>query len=173
MFPYWEQLANSLKSCRCRRHSTVSGWRLIECLTVWRRGWDSNPRYGRTVHLISNQAHSTTLAPLHISSLQMCGRPMDASTPDLTRRYAPRPSGAHCVRPKRLRRLVESGPLSAGVLPAALRAASRFKIALCDFVDHSGTSPWRRPLRGCGLYAMGGASASQNRQDIAARSLKL
>ena len=30
----------------------------------WRRGWDSNPRYGRTVHLISNQAHSTTLAPL-------------------------------------------------------------------------------------------------------------
>jgi hypothetical protein len=31
----------------------------------WRRGWDSNPRYGRTVHLISNQAHSTTLAPLH------------------------------------------------------------------------------------------------------------
>ena len=32
---------------------------------MWRRGWDSNPRYGVTVHLISNQAHSTTLAPLH------------------------------------------------------------------------------------------------------------
>ncbi len=30
----------------------------------WRRGWDSNPRYGKTVHLISNQDHSTTLAPL-------------------------------------------------------------------------------------------------------------
>ena len=39
--------------------------------------------------------------------------------------------------------------------------------------DHSGTSPWRRPLRGCGLYAMGGVSASQQRRDIAARSLKL
>ena len=35
----------------------------------WRRGWDSNPRYGRTVHLISNQAHSTTLAPLHWSAV--------------------------------------------------------------------------------------------------------
>ena len=34
-------------------------------LTFWRRGWDSNPRYGETAHLISSQAHSTTLAPLH------------------------------------------------------------------------------------------------------------
>ena len=32
--------------------------------TFWRRGWDSNPRYGVTVHLISNQARSTTPAPL-------------------------------------------------------------------------------------------------------------
>ena len=31
---------------------------------VWRRGWDSNPRYGKTVHLISNQALSTTQTPL-------------------------------------------------------------------------------------------------------------
>ena len=38
-------------------------------LVFWRRGWDSNPRYGRTVHLISNQAHSTTLAPLLNSAL--------------------------------------------------------------------------------------------------------
>ncbi len=30
----------------------------------WRRGWDSNPRYGYTVLLISNQARSTTPAPL-------------------------------------------------------------------------------------------------------------
>ena len=30
----------------------------------WRRGWDSNPRYGKTVHRISNPAHSTTLPPL-------------------------------------------------------------------------------------------------------------
>ena len=31
---------------------------------LWRRGWDSNPRYGKTVHRISNPAHSTTLPPL-------------------------------------------------------------------------------------------------------------
>ena len=30
----------------------------------WRRGWDSNPRYGITVNRISNPAHSTTLPPL-------------------------------------------------------------------------------------------------------------
>lgn len=30
----------------------------------WRRGWDSNPRYGETVRLISSQVHSTTLPPL-------------------------------------------------------------------------------------------------------------
>ena len=35
-------------------------------LRNWRRGWDSNPRYGRTVHLISNQALSTTQTPLQI-----------------------------------------------------------------------------------------------------------
>lgn len=31
---------------------------------IWRRGWDSNPRYGETVRLISSQVHSTTLPPL-------------------------------------------------------------------------------------------------------------
>jgi hypothetical protein len=31
---------------------------------TWRRGWDSNPRYGKTVNRISNPAHSTTLPPL-------------------------------------------------------------------------------------------------------------
>ncbi len=31
---------------------------------VWRRGWDSNPRYGRPVNRISSPAHSTTLPPL-------------------------------------------------------------------------------------------------------------
>src|SRR6185437_14699796 len=33
-------------------------------LHFWRRGWDSNPRYGKTVNRISNPAHSTTLPPL-------------------------------------------------------------------------------------------------------------
>ena len=31
---------------------------------IWRRGRDSNPRYGVTVRLISSQVHSTTLPPL-------------------------------------------------------------------------------------------------------------
>ena len=35
----------------------------------WRRGWDSNPRYGTPVHLISSQARSTTPAPLRDSKL--------------------------------------------------------------------------------------------------------
>ena len=87
-------------------------------LIFWRRGWDSNPRYGRTVHLISNQAHSTTLAPLHNSNPYSCRRPLDVSTPDLTRHLWWLALRAHFVRPKRLRRLVESGPF-----------------------DHSGTSP--------------------------------
>ena len=39
---------------------------LLFLLVYWRRGWDSNPRYGRTVHLISNQALSTTQTPLLI-----------------------------------------------------------------------------------------------------------
>jgi len=42
----------------------------------------------------------------------------------------------------------------AGVLPATLWAASRFKIAPGDFVDHSGTSPSACPLRGPRFYAM-------------------
>ncbi len=36
----------------------------IRAITDWRRGWDSNPRYGETVNRISNPAHSTTLPPL-------------------------------------------------------------------------------------------------------------
>ena len=51
----------------------------------WRRGWDSNPRYGRTVHLISSQAHSTSLAPLLNSAFFLCRWPAAISTPDLTR----------------------------------------------------------------------------------------
>src|SRR3990167_7504188 len=34
----------------------------------WRRGRDSNPRYGVTVRLISSQVHSTTLPPLRSAS---------------------------------------------------------------------------------------------------------
>ena len=38
-------------------------------IIFWRRGWDSNPRYGKTAHLISNQALSTTQTPLQYSIL--------------------------------------------------------------------------------------------------------
>ncbi len=39
-------------------------------LCFWRRGWDSNPRYGSPVHLISSQARSTTPAPLRCSVVE-------------------------------------------------------------------------------------------------------
>lgn len=43
----------------------------------WRRGWDSNPRYGITVNRISNPAHSTTLPPLRKNGrrTRVIGRP--------------------------------------------------------------------------------------------------
>jgi hypothetical protein len=61
-----------LRRCACRTGSEVLNHTRQENkmapqgghFIFWRRGWDSNPRYGRTVHLISSQAHSTTLAPL-------------------------------------------------------------------------------------------------------------
>ena len=77
---------------------------VLLCFLKWRRGWDSNPRYGVTVHLISNQARSTTPAPLHWSVILSSRRPAAASTPDLIRRYAPHPAGALRAS-KRLRRL--------------------------------------------------------------------
>ncbi len=39
----------------------------------WRRGWDSNPRYGITVNRISNPAHSTTLPPLQSGARMIRG----------------------------------------------------------------------------------------------------
>src|SRR5260364_326651 len=38
-------------------------------LSQWRKGWDLNPRYGLTVHRISNPAHSTTLPPFLLLDL--------------------------------------------------------------------------------------------------------
>jgi hypothetical protein len=35
-------------------------------ISNWRKGWDSNPRYGITVHRISSPAHSTTLPPFRL-----------------------------------------------------------------------------------------------------------
>ena len=45
---------------------------------IWRRGWDSNPRYGDPVHLISSQARSTTPAPLQDSVVEGDYSPMGA-----------------------------------------------------------------------------------------------
>ena len=35
-------------------------------LGLWRKGWDSNPRYGITVYRISSPAHSTSLPPFRV-----------------------------------------------------------------------------------------------------------
>jgi hypothetical protein len=40
--------------------------RMARLLMSWRKGWDSNPRYGITVHRISSPAHSTTLPPFRL-----------------------------------------------------------------------------------------------------------
>ena len=48
-------------------------------LHFWRRGWDSNPRYGETVNRISNPAHSTTLPPLRFSDACAAWRPIEPS----------------------------------------------------------------------------------------------
>ena len=48
-------------------------------LFIWRRGWDSNPRYGVTVHTLSRRAPSTARTPLlkllrHASGLTRVAR---------------------------------------------------------------------------------------------------
>src|SRR5690348_1009988 len=60
-------------------------------LHYWRRGWDSNPRYGITVNRISNPAHSTTLPPLQNCSVRFVAGlagALFASSLMLTPRYA-------------------------------------------------------------------------------------
>ena len=51
------------------------------------------PTVQQAVHLISSQAHSTTLAPLRLLNLILMGA-FGASTPDLIPRVARHPSGA-------------------------------------------------------------------------------
>src|SRR5574337_1043704 len=80
----------------------------------WRRGWDSNPRYGITVNRISNPAHSTTLPPLQKCSARFRGD------------YA----GAFLASSPMLAPRLLSWP--------ALRLS---EFAPGEFVDHSATSP--------------------------------
>ena len=57
-----------------RQVGVCTGVALTRCLEnrlpawVWRRGWDSNPRYSRGVNRISSPAHSTTLPPLRCAT---------------------------------------------------------------------------------------------------------
>lgn len=59
---------------------------------IWRRGWDSNPRYGVTVRLISSQVHSTTLPPLRVRRIasRVAHHSMNQNA---VRRCPPLPSG--------------------------------------------------------------------------------
>src|SRR5690606_41582701 len=50
---------------------TGASWRR-GCGEAWRKGWDSNPRYGLTVHRISSPAHSTTLPPFRARTRCTC-----------------------------------------------------------------------------------------------------
>ena len=45
----------------------------------WRKGWDSNPRYGITVYRISSPAHSTTLPPFRLFEIGLPEAPVFAS----------------------------------------------------------------------------------------------
>src|SRR6185312_2609084 len=83
-------------------------------LHFWRRGWDSNPRYGITVNRISNPAHSTTLPPLQ--------------------KYGARNPGS--ARQRIVRIIPDAHP--------SLRSGPAFRLsefAPGEFVDHSATSP--------------------------------
>ena len=65
----------------------------------WRKGWDSNPRYGITVYRISSPAHSTSLPPFRVERRRTIQRPPGKSkkrrgeksfgAPLLTREEAP------------------------------------------------------------------------------------
>ena len=55
----------SVGSAKCL-YFTPFGTDLQTHIHNWRRGRDSNPRYGVTVRLISSQVHSTTLPPLRL-----------------------------------------------------------------------------------------------------------
>gem|GEM_PF-3897443 len=52
---YGQTLDPSKYARNCLRHSVC-----------WRKGWDSNPRYGITVYRISSPAHSTSLPPFRV-----------------------------------------------------------------------------------------------------------
>ncbi len=62
-WPTPESVKQEMRECKERVRS-----KYIVQSAFWRRGWDSNPRYGRTVNQISSLAHSTTLPPLRCAA---------------------------------------------------------------------------------------------------------
>lgn len=51
---------------RCKRRTPNSQTVRGSEFGLWRKGWDSNPRYGITVYRISSPAHSTSLPPFRV-----------------------------------------------------------------------------------------------------------
>ena len=47
------------------------GLESLRRIAFWRKGRDSNPRYGRPVYRISSPAHSTTLPPFHHRAVRL------------------------------------------------------------------------------------------------------
>ena len=47
----------------------TQGEKPLAAILYWRKGWDSNPRYGITVYRISSPAHSTSLPPFQDTAL--------------------------------------------------------------------------------------------------------
>jgi hypothetical protein len=98
--------ASALRRPRCGAVFWPFRDEVSQPVTRWRRGWDSNPRYGITVNRISNPAHSTTLPPLRIYSHTRIVRSLPAhmlvSSLRLTHRAAR--SGPACAVQVRSRR---------------------------------------------------------------------
>ena len=82
----------------------------------WRRKWDSNPRYVKNVHGISNPAHSTTLPSLRSGDHSMLEFTLPSPHEQASRHHSPwRPSWSQsfgrewhrrsCPRPSGLRKM--------------------------------------------------------------------
>ncbi len=94
----------------------------------WRRGWDSNPRYGVTVYLNSNQAPSTTRPPLR-GIQHACA----AGARRLTQqecRFNPRPPQDD-----------SASPATEAAAPARLRFTCRHRRLSSRLLELSGKTP--------------------------------
>jgi hypothetical protein len=82
---------------------TKNGPRGPYSLMFWRKGWDSNPRYGITVHRISSPAHSTTLPPfLSRNSRAFKCNPRCDRNPSVATRFILIHQAGRCLAKRRL-----------------------------------------------------------------------